>query len=89
MHVFRFIRRSRFYHTVCVLDGTDRHFEVNNDLHILATKLPRFSREIPYGSIAMVSYVASTWGQKNLNFSLNWVVVLATPSKTLTDGNFQ
>jgi hypothetical protein len=73
---------------VCVLDGRDRTFEINNDLHILATKLPPFTSEIPYGSVAMVTYTVSTWGQNNLNFSLNWIVLIASPLRSLTDAVF-
>lgn len=74
-----------FFFSVCVLDGRERFFNINDDLHMLATKLPKFSTEIPYGSIAMVGYAASKWGENNLALSLNWVVVLATPAKKLAD----
>jgi hypothetical protein len=70
---------------VCVLDGRNRGFKIDSDLLMLASKLPKFSAEIPYGSIAMVGYAASKWGDNNLSLSLNWVVVLATPSKKLSE----
>lgn len=73
------------FSSVCVLDGRDRTFEINSDFYLLASKLPKFTSEIPFGSIAMVTYAASKWGENNLALSLNWVVVLSTPAKSMAD----
>jgi hypothetical protein len=65
---------------VCILDGRQKIFDIEQDVFTLGAKLPRFSQEIPHGSIALVAYAASLWGDENLALSLNWIVVLETPS---------
>jgi hypothetical protein len=72
----------RFLVVVCILDGRKKEFDVEKVIFTLASKLPRFSSEIPYGSIALVGYTVALWGEHfdKLSLSINWAVVLATPS---------
>jgi hypothetical protein len=65
---------------VVVLDGRNKTFGLNDDLHKLSTLLPRFPVEIPYGSLVLVGYVPNVYNSNQLGCSFSWVVVLATPS---------
>ena len=56
---------------------------MNGDLFSLVTKLKPFGREIPFGSLALVGYIISMWGEDNVSLSLNWVVVLAVPKMSV------
>jgi hypothetical protein len=51
------------------------------EIYYLASTLPLFTGEVPYGSLILVAYVCSLWGpdNDNISHSINWVVVLATP----------
>ena len=53
---------------------------MESDLFRLSNILPRFAREIPFGSLALVAYVPSVFGDQQLGCSFCWVVVLATPN---------
>jgi hypothetical protein len=74
------VLRVGFVFIVCVLDGREREFNFNSDIFVLASKLPRFSSEIPFGSVVMLGYAVSMWGDDNISFSINWAIVLATPT---------
>ena len=55
-------------------------FEPNGDFYNLTNKLAPFHDEIPFGSLALLGYVISTFNEsKNVALSINWAVVLATP----------
>lgn len=51
--------------------------EVVKNLH----KLPRYPKEVPPGSCAIVGYTINTWGRQdggmiNVSFNVQWVMVL-------------
>jgi hypothetical protein len=72
---------------VPVFDAVGKTFSLNKEtLHDLGGMggLGRFKGEIPSGSMVLVGYTGSWWGQSKaqnprLGFNLNWVVVLGIP----------
>jgi hypothetical protein len=69
------------FNLVCVLDARGKTFDIDKDIFLLGSKLPRFNVEIPCGSIVLVGYVVSTYDTDRLSMSFNWAVVLETPAE--------
>ncbi|KAF9050080.1 hypothetical protein BJ165DRAFT_1401887 [Panaeolus papilionaceus] len=71
---------------VPIYDGRNSQFNFDTDLPNLDSILPRFEREVPYGSFAVVGYTVSAHNPApkkwNLKCYVRWVIVLGTPPET-------
>ena len=74
--------------SVPVYDATEcDDFDVNRDLPMLASKLPRWKTEIPYGSCVVVGYTMSAFfsGSREwtLGTNIQWAVIVGMPRSEL------